>query len=596
LSVANSRLESPPALGQIRRRLADIRLSHILLVACVLIATWLVLIPLSALLFTAFTEDTIYGIGAPTFDNFVEAYSGWHILRLFGNSLFFAFGTAVTAFIMGALVAWVVERTDAPGAELFHNFALLSFALPGLLTAMAWIFVFSPNIGWVNTLFKTELGLAAPVNIYTMAGMIWALSSHYFPLAYLALGPAFRVLDVRMEEAALVSGSRYWQILVRITLPLLRPAILSTMLLLFVLGMSSFEVPRLIGRPARIDVFTTEIQAATGGTPPAFGTASALALSLLLICIVAVFFYRRSTRNAEAFATITGKGYTPTRIKLRGWRWPVTIAIGFLFLVALGLPLLTLAWQSFFRNLAPPFLSSDLPFTLDNYRFVLGYPIFIDAVKTSVLLATMSATIVVGLTFVMAWIAHRSASRYGWILDALAFTPIAIPHVIVGASVLFAYLMLPIPVYNTIWILLIAYVTMSLPYGMRFASGGITQIHKELEEVAEVAGARLHQIFFWILLPLLAPFLLAGWIYVFVLSVRELGASIFLVGPGTHVLGTISLTMWEEGGSYGAVCALGIIQIVPLIGIVAGLRWLETRLRKRVQAVGGKNAAIIERA
>jgi iron(III) transport system permease protein len=306
-----------------------------------------------------------------------------------------------------------------------------------------------------------------------------------------------------------------------------------------------------------------------------------------------VFFYRRSTRNAEAFATITGKGYTPTRIKLRHWRWPITLAIGLLFLIALGLPLFTLAWQSFFRNLAPPFLSSALPFTLENYKFVLGYPIFIDAVKTSVLLATMAATFVVGLTFVMAWIAQRSKTRFGWILDALAFTPIAIPSVIVGASVLFAYLMLPIPIYNTIWILLVAYVTLYLPYGMRFASGGITQIHKELEEVAEVAGARLHQIFLRILLPLLAPFLLAGWIYVFVLSVRELGASIFLIGPGTHVLGTISLTMWEEGGSYGAVCALGIIQIVPLIGIVAGLRWLETRLRRRVQAGSGKDRAAI---
>ena len=168
----------------------------------------------------------------------------------------------------------------------------------------------------------------APVNIYTMAGMIWALSSHYFPLAYLALGPALRALDVRMEEAGLVSGARYWQVLPEITLPLLRPAILSTMLLLFMLGMSSYEVPRLIGRPARIDVFTTDIQGAIIQTPPEFGVASALALTLLVICIVAVFFYRRATRHAEAFATITGKGYMPTRIELGRWRWPVAIAIG----------------------------------------------------------------------------------------------------------------------------------------------------------------------------------------------------------------------------------------------------------------------------
>ena len=146
--------------------------------------------------------------------------------------------------------------------------------------------------------------------------------------------------------------------------------------------------------------------------------------------------------------------------------------------------------------------------------------------------------------------------------------------------------MLPIPIYNTIWILLVAYVMLYLPYGMRFASSGISQIHRELEEVAEVAGARLGQVFWRILLPLLGPVLMAGWIYVFVLSVRELGASIFLVGPGTHVLGTISLTMWEEGSSYGAVAALGVLQIIPLIVIVAGLRWIELRIQRRTQVQG----------
>jgi iron(III) transport system permease protein len=552
------------------------------LTACVLIAGWLVFVPLAALFYTAFTEDTGFGPGPASLQNFVEAYSSWHIARLFTNSLIFAAGTALLTLVMGGLVAWVVERTDAPGGALFHALALLSFAIPGLLTAMAWILVLSPNIGWLNALIKSALGLKeAPFSIYTMSGMIWALSSHYFPLAYLTLGPALRVLDVRMEEAALVSGARYWQVMPKITLPLLRPALLSTVLLLFMLGMSSYEVPRLIGRPARIDVFTTDIQSATQSAPPEFGIASALSFTLLCISVVAVFFYRRSTRNAEAFATITGKGYMPTRIQLRRWRWPVT----------LGLPLLTLVWQSFYRNLAQPFVGSAGLASWENYQFILNYPIFVNAVKTSVLLAAMAATFIVLLTFVMAWIALRAVPRAGWVLDSLAFMPIAIPHVIIGAAVLFAYLMLPIPVYNTIWILLIAYVTLYLPYGMRFISGGLTQIHRELEESAEVSGARVRQVFLRILLPLLLPVLLAAWIYIFVLAVRELSASVFLVGPGTHVLGTISLTMWEEGGSYGAVSALGVIQILPLIFIVAVLRWLELRVQRRAAAVAAKASA-----
>jgi iron(III) transport system permease protein len=559
-----------------------LRRPNLLLILCVTIAAWLVLVPLIALFVTAFTEDTGLGFGAWTLDNFVEAYGSASILRLFVNSLIYALGTAAVSFAIGGFVAWAVERTDTPGRALFHNLALLSFAIPGLLMAMAWIFVLSPNIGWVNAVLKSALGLrAAPLNIYTMTGMIWALSSHYFPLAYLAVGPPLRALDVRMEEAGLMAGARYWQVLPKITLPLLRPAILSGLLLLVILALSSYEVPRVIGRPARIDVFTTAIQNATAGTPPEFGVASALSLTLLAVCIIAVFFYQRATRNAEAFATITGKGYKPTRIELGRWRWPVAGAIGVLFLLALGLPLFTLAWQSFFRNLSQPFVGTAAAATLENYRYVLRYPIFLDAVRTSVIVSAMTATFVVALTLVMAWQARRSASRFAWLLDALAFAPIAIPSVIVGASVLFTYLVVPIPVYNTIWILFIAYVTLGLPYGMRFASSGMTQIHRELEEAAAVSGASLAQIFWRILAPLLLPFLLAAWIYVFVLSVRELGASIFLIGPGTNVLGTISLTMWEEGGSYGAIAALSVVQIVPLLAIVTGLRLLEMRVQRR---------------
>jgi iron(III) transport system permease protein len=568
-----------PAAGLFRWHMG---LPSLMLVACIVVAVWLVFVPVAALLYNAFTEDTGFGPGTFSVENFVEAYSGWHVLRLLRNSLIFAMASAVITFIMGASVAWAVERTDAPGANLFHTLALLSFAIPGLLIAMAWIFIFSPNIGWGNGLLKSVFGLGeAPMNIYSMLGMAWALSSHYFPLAYLALRPALRVLDTRMEEAGLMSGGNYAQVLARVTFPLMRPAILSALLLLFVMGMASYEVPRLIGRPARIDVFTTEIQGAIISAPPALGVASALSLALLLICVAAVYFYRRSTTNADSFATITGKGYRPTRIKLGHWRWPVAFGIGAIFALALGLPLLTLVWQSFFRNLAQPFLSSAANATLDNYHFILSYPIFLAAVKTSVLLAAMAATAVTGLTFVMAWVAQRSLPRYGFVLDALAFAPIAIPGVIVGAGILVAYLMLPIAIYNTIWILLVAYVTLYLPYGMRFASSGIVQIHRELEEMAAVSGAGLGQIFGRIMLPLLAPVLLAGWIYVFVLAVRELGASIFLVGPGTHVLGTISLTMWEEGGSYGAVAALGVVQIIPLVVIVMALRFIEIRIQRR---------------
>jgi iron(III) transport system permease protein len=547
---------------------------------CVIICSWFVLVPVAALFYTAFTQDTGFGPGDFSFENFVSAYASWHIVRVFWNSFLFAAGTSLVTLILGSIVAWAVERTDAPGREIFHTLALLAFALPGLLTTMAWMLTLSPNIGWVNTLLKPLNDGQAVLNIYTMGGMIWALSSHYFPLAYLLMGPALRMLDMRMEEAAAMSGARWFQTLGRVTLPMLRPALLSTLLLLFVRGMESFDVPRLIGKPARIEVLTTDIQMATSGARPEFGYASALAMSLLAICVLAVYFYRRFTRDAHAYATVTGKGYKPVPFQLGLWRWPVTALISLLFMISLGLPLLTLVWQSFFRTISTPFMTASSPLSFSNYEFVLHYPIFLTAVRSSVILGALSATIVVLITAVVAWIVQRGGSRFGWMLDALVFSPIAIPSVIVGASVLFAYLMVPIGIYGTIWILLVAYITLYLPYGMRFASGGLMQIHRELEEAAAMAGAGSLRVFWRILFPLLAPVFVSAWLYVFVLAVRELSASVFLIGPGTQVLGTISLTMWEEGSSYGAVCALGVIQIVPLLGIVGVLRWLERRVSR----------------
>ncbi len=578
MSVVNQALEPQTGSSQFLRRLRAFRPSGFSIIICTLICGWFVFVPLSALFYTAFTEDTGFGPGGFSLDNFKQAYASWHIFRLFWNSLVFASGTAVVTLFMGGFVAWAVERTDAPGREIFHSFALLAFAIPGLITTMAWMLTLSPNIGWVNTLLKPMLGGQVAFNIYSMTGMVWALSSHYFPLAYLLMGPAMRMLDMRMEEAAAMSGARWWQTLTRVSLPMLRPAILSTLLLLFIRGIESFEVPRLIGKPARIEVFTTDIQMATSGSRPEFGAASALSMTLLAICIIAVYFYRRYTHDAAAFATVTGKGYKPMPVALGAWRWPVAVLVCLMFTVSLGLPLLTLVWQSFFKTIATPFMPTASPFSFANYEFVLHYPIFVNAVKSSVMLGAMAATIVVLITAVTAWIVQRSGSRFGWVLDALVFSPIAIPSIIIGASVLFAYLMLPFGLYGTIWILLVAYITLYLPFGMRFASGGLTQIHKELEEAAAMSGANAFQVFTRILLPLLAPVFISAWLYIFVLAVRELSASVFLIGPGTQVLGTISLTMWEEGSSYGAVCALGVIQIIPLLVIVTLLRWLERRM------------------
>ncbi len=549
--------------------------ARIVLVLCVVVVAWLVFVPLAALFYVGFTESTSFGAGGFTLGNFAEAYRGRHILRLFANSLVFALGSSALSFALGALGAFVVERTDAKLRPLLHALALLAFAVPGLLLAMAWTLVLSPNIGWLNALFGR-----AVFNVYSMAGMVFVLASHNFPLAYLLMGPALRALDRRMEEAAFVAGAGAFPAAFRVSLPLLRPAVLSTLLLLFIRGIESFEVPVIIGLPAHINVFTTEIQDATSTVPPEPGIAAVLSLALLALSLAGIYFYRRATLGAEAFATVTGKGYRAAPARLGSWRWPVGIGVALIYAAAVLLPVATLLWQSLFRNVTPPSVGGISAASLVNYRYIATYPVFAEAAGNSFVLGVMAASIVVLLTFVMAWIARRSAPRTALALDALAFAPIAVPSVIVGAAILFAYLVLPIPIYDTLWILLVAYVTLHLPYGMRFAASGLAQIHRELEEAAETSGAGTLEMFRRVLLPLLAPVLVAAWLYVFMLTVRELAASVFLVGPATGVLATLSLTLWDDGGSIGAIAALGSLEIAAL----AVIAWLMRRFERAVRA------------
>ncbi len=549
--------------------------ARVVLVLCAGLVAWLVFVPLAALVYVGFTESTSFGAGGFTLGNFADAYVGRHIPRLLANSLVFALGSSVLSFLLGALGAFVVERTDARLRPLLHALAILAFAVPGLLLAMAWTLVLSPNIGWLNALFGR-----AVFNVYSMAGMVFVLASHNFPLAYLLMGPAFRALDRRMEEAAFVAGSGVLAATLRVSLPLLRPAVLSTLLLLFLRGIELFEVPVIIGLPAHIDVFTTEIQDATGTVPPEPGIAAVLSFTLLALSLAGIYFYRRATLGAEAFAIVTGKSQRAAPARLGAWRWPVGIAVALVYAAVVLLPLATLLWQSLFRNVTPPSIAGIAAASLVNYRYIATYPVFAAAAGNSLVLGVLAASLVVTLTFVMAWIARRGTPRAALLIDVLVFAPIAIPSVIVGASILFAYLVLPIPIYDTLWILLVAYVTLHLPYGMRFAASGLAQIHRELEEAAESCGAGTLVMFRRVLLPLLAPVLIASFLYVFMLTVRELAASVFLVGPATGVLATLSLTLWQDGGSIGAISALGSLEIAAL-SLIA---WLMCRFERAVAA------------
>ena len=542
---------------------------YLLIGAPVALVVWLALVPLVFLLWQSFlTPQTAAAPAQLTLDNFRTAYFSSETARLFVNSVQFAVGSAVFALVVGTALAWMNERTNTPFKTLFFALAIIPLVIPGILFTVSWIMLASPKIGLINLALQKLTGTDTVfVDIYTMAGMIWVDGLHYSPMAFLLMSAAFRSMDPSLEESALMSGASVPQVAWRITLKLAWPAALGSLLILFVRSIESFEVPALLGLPVGIHVYTSSIYQAIHQYPSQIGLAAAYAVTLLLLTSLGIYAQSRLSSQGARFSTVTGKGFRPRTIDLGRWRY-VTAAIFILyFVVIVLLPFLVLLWSSLQKFYSAPSLDALSRVSLDAYRAVLDYPQFARSVWNSLLLAVGSAAVIMLVSAVISWIVVRTKMPGRWLLDNLASLPLVFPGLVLGLAIMICYLYLDIGVYGTLWIMLIAYVTRFLPYGMRYSSTSMLQIHKELEESAALSGASWGMTFRRIILPLLKPGLLAGFIYVVIVSIRELSSSILLYSPGTEV---VSIMIWElwQNGQYVELSALGVMLIVALFVLV----------------------------
>jgi iron(III) transport system permease protein len=551
----------------------------LILIGCTLFVLYLAGVPLVMLLYGSIRSAPIGEPGATyTIQNYIKAYFDKEFYLLLLNSVYYALGTCTLTFLIGTFLAWVSERTNTPLKKLFVVMSLIPFIIPGILSTISWILLLSPKIGLINIAVKDILGLeSAPFNVYSMWGMIWAESIHLYPLVFLLMSAAFRNMDTSLEEAALASGSSTFQTFCHVTLPLMRPAMFSLLLINFVRGIEAFEVPALIGVPAKISVFTTKIFLAIHQFPSDFGLAGAYAVTLLAISTVGVLLYGKLTRKEERYATVTGKGYRPRVIDLGGWKY-LTLGISFLiFSLAVILPVFVLLWSSFIPYYGVPSRELMAKMTFANYQYIINYPLALTAFKNSFYLSVGSATLVMLLTSVISWITVKTRLPGRALLDNMTFIPIAMPGIVLGVSLIWVYLTLPIPIYGTIWVLLLAYLTKFMPYGIRAASASMIQINKELEEASLTSGGTWFQTFRKVVLPLLMPGFTAGWIYISIIALRELSTSILLYSYNSTVLSIMAFDLWE-GGQYTYVCALGVLMVLLLITMAFTARKLGAKV------------------
>jgi iron(III) transport system permease protein len=534
-----------------------------------LLLAYLTVVPLTMLLLGSVSAGSSVLDFQLTLRNFQRVLTDQASLELLANSLLYGAGSAALAFAVGTGVAWAVERTDIPGRSLWYGLALVPIIVPGIVHTIAWLFLLSPEIGWINAPLKAIFGTS--LSIYSLPGMIWVEGLHTAPFAFVLMSAALRAMDPSLEEAAATSRANPWSTFRRVTLPLLLPAVASVLLILFVRALEGFEVPAIIGLPGRIYVYASRIYTSLNQYPPNFGLSAAYASVLLAISVVGLLLHHRATRRTERYTTVTGKGYRPRRLTLGRYRYVAVAALALYGLVAIVLPFLVLIYASLVRVYTVPSLESMSELTLRNYAFIVTDELTRRSFVNSLLLGVLSATVVVAVTSVIAWVTLRTRIPGRGVLDFLAFVPITIPGIVLGISLLWVYFTIPIRIYGTIWILLVAYATRYLPYGIRATTAGLVQLHKELEEAAATAGARWWPTFRRVLLPLLRPTLVGAWVYVFIVSLRELGSSILLVSSENVVL-AVRIFDLRDSGNYTSIAALSVILIVMLVVLVALLQ------------------------
>lgn len=547
-----------------------------LLFVCAFLFTLLIVPPFVFLVRTSLVLERNFEVVGFTLSHYQRAFSGTS-LNLIGTTLAFAIGSSIIAVVLGGLTAWMYARTNAVLRQAAFVAAFVSLSVPLTVKVIGWILLLGPQAGAVNVLLMNTFGLGqAPLNLFSFGGMMALQGILWSSVVFLlAIGP-LSAMDPNLEEAAIMSGADMKTVLRRVTLPLARPTLLGILLLAFINALESFEVPLMVGQAGNVNVLSTQIyQSTRTGLVPEYGPAGAYAVTLVVIIALALIPYYRISSDTRRFATISGKGFRARILDLGRWRYPAgaLMLLAPLFLVA---PILMLAWASALRFYQPPSAAALGLFTADNYGAALAFPNVQAAIRTSVTAALVSATLVALLALLAAWAISRSQSRLGGFVDFLASIPLVFPGIVLGLAIMQLFIRSPLPMYGTVGILIFAFVVRYLPYGMRYAHPAILSIHPELEEGARVSGATTPTVLWRIILPLALPSIAALWLYVVLISVRELSMSVMLSGAQTPVISLAILDLWQNG-QITVVSAFSIMLVLVLTALATVFLQLSRR-------------------
>ena len=502
---------------------------------------------------------TAYGL-----DNF-EALLNYPQIML--NTLSVSFAATLMALVIGFIMAWILTRTNVPGRLIFEQLMAVPYYLTPLLGALAWSMLGSPESGFINQFWRALGGSGHVIDINTPYGIAWVMALFEGSVAFVMIGAVMKSMDPALEEASQVIGASRLRTMLRVTLPLVIPGVLGAAIFVFAEMLGSFAVALVLGTPNRYYVITTAIYQLIQQYPPRIQIAAAMGTSLFAVMFLMLFLYRRIV-TAGSYVTITGKAFRPRVADVGRLRYLLFGVCLFYLAVSVVLPIATLLFASV-QKIAVAFPTAD-NFTLDNFRSAMSMNAAGSALTNSLILAFATATIGIGLMGLLAWLIYRSRLPGAGLIEYVVMFPQAVPRLVFAFGMMWAWLVFPIPIYGTLWLLLIAYLTVFLPLGVRTIAGVMLQVDKSLEECAQMCGASWAFRMRTVSIPLLVPGLVAAWLLLFIASVRELGASILLMGPHSKVITPAIVESWF-GTASELTATLALIQTLVVAAAVAVL-------------------------
>ena len=532
--------------------------------ATFLVAAGLILTPLASLLYGSFRSA---GPGEPsvfTLRNWLDLGSTAIANTLVTTCVISAL-TAALSTAGGAAMAWLIYRTDFRWKRSMVASVGLSFFFPGFILAMAWVILGSPG-GIFNDILEEAFGIEGfRFDVYSEAGIVWIQVLHIIPFAFFTLRGPLISMDSGLEEAAYASGASPWQVVRRVTVPLMLFPMLSSLLLCFVLSVEQFAIPAMVGIPGHVNTLATELYLLTSFSPPNVGLAAAVGLAMSAVTGLTIFAQRRIVSRRGA-PTVSGKGYRVRPLSLRKWRWLASAIALFYVMMAFVIPTAALIYTSFVKFfVANPFQAA---YTARNYLQIWNSPGTMRAFWNTILVAGGGAALGLALGTLIAYSTHRLKPTGYRALDVLASLPFGIPGIVIGLGFLWSYVYLPI--YGTLWVLVFCYMARFLPYATETVGAQIVQFDKVLEEAAWASGASRIDSFRRIVLPLLRPALQSGYFLLFIAYFREIAAAALIYTASTQVL-SISIWAFFENANWGVASALSIVTTIVTVALMAAV-------------------------